>query len=792
MNAATITRRRFLQAGTAATGAAAAGVLPDAWAADGGGTPGLEVLPAGPAPAALELPHFPSRMHAFVWRNWSLVPVERLAAVLGTTRDRVIAVAEAMGLRAPPPEISADQQRRSYITVIKRNWHLLPYEQLLALLGWTPEELAFVLREDDFLFIKLGSLKPACRPLRYESPDATTRAREVEFAAVVRDFSGGDIARPVEPLFAFVRELSGPPATPAPVTRSSQLRFCYSYFALYGDPLLDAASDPYPDGLLARLAAAGVNGVWLQAVLHKLARCPWQPARSAGWERRLANLRALVARAAGHGVRVFLYLNEPRTMPLRFFQDHPDLQGVRGGDHAALCTSTPAVREFLTSSVATICREVPDLGGFFTITASENPTNCWSHGGGAACPRCASRGPAAVIAGVIAAFHEGIRSAGGRQELIAWDWGWADAWAPAVIEALPEGVALQSVSEWSLPIERGGVKNTVGEYSISCVGPGPRARRHWELARRRGLRVLAKIQAGNTWELSSVPYIPAVSLVAEHARNLREAGVDGLMLGWTLGGYPSPNLEAVGEVLAGGELSVVARRRFGEVLAPWVLAAWEACGTAFREFPYDGSVVYNAPFQTGPANLLWAEPTGYAATMVGFGYDDLDRWRSLYPADVFIQQLEKVARGFASAGARLEEQIAAAGPAAGRAGEAAGVEARLMTAASLHWQSVANQARFIDLRRRVLAGTGPGKAGPLMDDLRRVLQAEEAAARRLFELQSRDSRLGFEASNHYFYVPMDLVEKVVNCRHLWRWLVGVQRAGGLPEQRPGPAGGSAP
>src|SRR5208282_607865 len=48
-------------------------------------------------------------------------------------------------------------------------------------------------------------------------------------------------------------------------------RYCYSYFALYGDPLLDPTLDPYPDGNLARLAASGVDGVWLQAVLTRLA-----------------------------------------------------------------------------------------------------------------------------------------------------------------------------------------------------------------------------------------------------------------------------------------------------------------------------------------------------------------------------------------------------------------------------------------------------------------------------------------------------------------------------------------
>ena len=50
-------------------------------------------------------------------------------------------------------------------------------------------------------------------------------------------------------------------------------------------------------------------------------------------------------------------------------------------------------------------------------------------------------------------------------------------------------------------------------------------------------------------------------------------------------------------------------------------------------------------------------------------------------------------------------------------------------------------------------------------------------ARRLHSLQSRDSRLGFEASNQYYYVPVDLAEKVINCHDLLtRWLPA-QRGG---------------
>ena len=41
---------------------------------------------------------------------------------------------------------------------------------------------------------------------------------------------------------------------------------------------------------------------------------------------------------------------------------------------------------------------------------------------------------------------------------------------------------------------------------------------------------------------------PGGGNVARHAANLRGLGVNGLMLGWTLGGYPSPNLEVVAEI----------------------------------------------------------------------------------------------------------------------------------------------------------------------------------------------------------------------------------------------------
>src|SRR5262249_41358232 len=150
-----------------------------------------------------------------------------------------------------------------------------------------------------------------------------------------------------EALFGFVDDLSRPPTSRSkarsPVRPRFSPRFCYSYFALYGDPLLSGDTDPYPAGYLGRLAASGVDGVWMQGVLPKLAPFPWNFNLSKQHEERLKNLARLVERTSAEGVGVYLYLNEPRSMPLGFFEEHPDLKGVTEGDHATLCTSNASV-----------------------------------------------------------------------------------------------------------------------------------------------------------------------------------------------------------------------------------------------------------------------------------------------------------------------------------------------------------------------------------------------------------------------------------------------------------------
>jgi len=242
-------------------GIAFALVLPAAKAAD---------LPLGPHPAAIEYAHFPTRAHAVVWRNWQCIPPARIARVIGASAEQVHAMAGEMGLPRVA-SVSPRIRQRAYITLIRRNWHLLPYEQLLELLDMTVEELDFILREDDFLFVKLGHLKPRCEPVRYRPPDAATRQRVEEIREITRKYFGD--ATTIEPPFQFVQDLSSAAdrAAPSPRVSNDAPRYIYSYFGVFGDPLWDPQLDPYPDGLLMRLARCDVNGVWLHVVLRDLA-----------------------------------------------------------------------------------------------------------------------------------------------------------------------------------------------------------------------------------------------------------------------------------------------------------------------------------------------------------------------------------------------------------------------------------------------------------------------------------------------------------------------------------------
>ena len=737
-------------------------------------------LPEGSAPDPEIVPHFPDRVHTFVWRNWNLVPLEKMAQVLKTSPSSVKKLAKSMGL--PEYAVPAWTTEQIYITLIRRNWHLLPYEQILELVEMTPERLNVALREDDFLWVKLGHLKPKCEPLHYQSPSSEAKKRIKEIRQVIEEAVGKNKSmQHAEPRFAFIDHLKKtgtniPAKTTTEPSDSQSLRFIYSYFALFGDPLSND-TDVFPAGLLEKLSALGVNGIWMHVLLRDLAPGGTAfPEFGKGHEKRLANLRKTVELAKKYNVDIYLYLNEPRAMPASFFRnsDVPGREltmGVREGDYHAFCTSNDDVRNWIRDALSHIFTEVPELGGVFTISGSENLTYCNSHGNWQQCPRCSEKTGAEVIADANALIAEGVHRASPDAKVIIWDWGWnRHGIATEVIEKLPKDVWLMSVSEWALPIERGGVRTTVGEYSISAVGPGPRAQEHWRAAKERGLKTAAKVAFNCTWEIAAVPFVPVMDLVAEHCSNLTDRNIDGYLLSWSLGGYPSPNLEIpqlfdrIPVPTKDEALDKLALKRYGEQGAPFARKAWTVMSNAYREYPYSGAVVYFAPVQIGPANLFRYKPTGYRATMSGLPYDDLNTWRSIYPAETFAQQFEKMATGFSEAIPVLEKAASYA-----NSEQSAGVndELRYAKAVRIHFASVANQVRFVLMRDEyLLPDITTERKTELNRQMKLLTENEISLTKELYNLVLEDSRIGFEPSNQYFYVPNDLLEKIISCKQI--------------------------
>ena len=50
--------------------------------------------------------------------------------------------------------------------------------------------------------------------------------------------------------------------------------------------------------------------------------------------------------------------------------------------------------------------------------------------------------------------------------------------------------------------------------------------------------------------------------------------------------------------------------------------------------------------------------------------------------------------------------------------------------------------------------------------MRKCATEEQTLAIKLYHIARVDSRIGFEASNHYYYTLNDLREKVINCDYI--------------------------
>ena len=719
-----------------------------------------EKLPLGPFPKSILLPHFPAKWQAALWRLWGIVPPERLAKVLKAPEEVLEREAEALGLPFSPKTDPAWLER-SYLTVIRSLWHIFPYSQILQVLDWTPERLLKVLMEEDFLWSKLGRLKPDTGgevfycPLSPSDREKTERIRRI----VERNFPPGERERK-DPIFSFEKRYGEgvlPDTKKAPLYSFSR-RIIHSYAAGCGDVFRDIRThDPVPEALLKAYSSLGITGIWIHAVLRDFYPAEGAEEFSLGWETRLKNLREIVERCTRYGLKLFLYFNEPRAMPMEFYEKFPSWGGwtLPDGSGRTMCTTRSGeVLSYLEKGMEFLFSQVKGLGGIFCIAMSESPTHCFYANSREKCPFCSKVPGEKILADIYCAMERGMHRAAPEAEMLACDWAWRPfrqstdnvPFKSAVLNLLPQRIIALSVSEWGKDLHIGRVNVYLKDYSLSQVGPGEEAKGFWKHAASLGMERGAKIQMNNSWEMAAVPFLPVPYLVQEHLQNLEKEGISDLVVSWTLGGYPGGNLP-----LLSSSPEEIAQKLFSPFPAEKVCEAWRIFSESFRLFPFhNSSVLYRSPVNYGPKNLLYRHKTSYCATMLGFPYDDLDSWRGPYPQEVFLRQMDQLTLGWEK-GLRI---LKSAPEKTGKEEKKALEEiCNIAETVYIHLRSTFLQAAFIAERS--------GEAG--REVLKKYAEEELLLARRMHRLAALDSRLGFEASNHYFYTLNDLKEKVLSC-----------------------------
>lgn len=390
----------------------------------------------------------------------------------------------------------------------------------------------------------------------------------------------------------------------------------------YAEDILEAPTI-YSDEYLRQLRIEGFSAVWLRIRLRDAARTAVFPdlGSEAGVYRQALNV--LCERAAAQNVGVYLYFNEPLCFPADhpFWLAHPDVRGASGSsgmddwDHTyALCTSHPDVQEFLTQASADMFHHCPEIAGLFTITASEHHTNCYSHNmdGKTDCPRCAARSVADVVAEVNNLILAGVRAAGSKAKVIAWNWGWstadAEGWRP-ILDRLDPEIALMADFEIGGKKVILGKERTIDEYSLSYVGPSEPFTAAYAATQSTCREVFAKLQIGTTHELATINNLPLIPNLLAKARWLRSHDVSGALLCWNFGSRLTLNTWAFNHFLDAPDLHLkddaaalteVACQYLGVNDAAPVLSAWSSFVRAFDHYPFAATFVYSSPVNYAP------------------------------------------------------------------------------------------------------------------------------------------------------------------------------------------------
>ena len=550
------------------------------------------------------------------------------------------------------------------------------------------------------------------------------------------------------------------------------------------DELLDDV-DYYPDGYLNRLARDGVNALWLTIELKDLRKTSLNIPVSPDREQRLEKLRKTVAKCRRYGIQVYLFTLEPIYMtpgdPL--ILAYPELGGitVTGNYAKTFCPSSDTAQTYLRESLYSIFSEVPGLGGLINLSYGEAPTTCLSEAKGPEghmdCPRCADKKPWETLGASLSAMEQGVHAAAPGANMISWLYV-PDGDSEMVLDLVrntPPGVTVQ------FNFESGGSKvqldraRRASDYWLSYVGPSDSFRRVASNVNPDAAGMAAKIQACNSHEVASVPFIPVPGQLFGKYREMRGLGVDTVMQCWYFGNLPSMMNRAASSALPFAPegmseeafLQNLACRDWAAADVPQVVEAWRLFAKAYESYPLSNAFQFYGPVTDG---VVWPLHLKPAQRVLG------PTWRVDYPisgdriGEAFsgthtypeVLQLCRVLSETWNHG--LEKLTALQSKYANEPDRM--MDLSVAQALGIQFRSSYNILRFYDLRETLLYGPAETRSATLKT-LREIVEEEIGNGATLSALCESNPFLGFHSeAEAYKYFPAKLQWRANRLREL--------------------------
>ena len=240
----------------------------------------------------------------------------------------------------------------------------------------------------------------------------------------------------------------------------------------------------------------------------------------------------------------------------------------------------------------------------------------------------------------------------------------------------------------------------------------------------------AKLQACNSFEVTTAPYVPVPGNLYRKYSEMRRLGVTTVMQCWYIGSLPSLMNRAAANVLPFAPeglsedafLLGLARRDWGYAHAERVVPAWRLFAEAYDHYPLTNAFQYYGPMHDGIVWPLHLKPAHRNLSPV---------WKLEFPPSG-----DRIGECFAGSHT-LEEMLELCGRLSGAWREGLGVLLELepefvgdparqfdiivAQALDLQFRTGFNILRFYDLRERILYDAAADRAG-LLEEARKIVE----------------------------------------------------------------------